>query len=222
MRTALAWALWLWIVLVIIGALWWAPPLAGFVGEGESSRIVYFHVPMAWSAFVAFITAGVASVRYLKGRRPRHDAAALAAVELGLAFGILATISGAIWARIEWGAFWSWDPRQTSIVFALLFYAAYLALRTAIADHETRRRLAAGYAVFGLVVAPFLFFIAPRLAAFSLHPEPVINTEGEVKMDPEILFVLLAGSGAFTALFFWMHSLQCRLAAVARRNGLEA
>lgn len=222
MRTALAWGLWLWIVLVAVGALWWAPPLAGFVGEGESSRIVYFHVPMAWSSFVAFVTAGVASAMYLMGRRPRRDAAAKAAVELGLAFGVLATVSGAIWARIEWGAFWNWDPRQTTIVLALLFYAAYLALRAAIADHETRRRLAAGYAVLGLVVAPFLFFVAPRLATFSLHPEPVVNAEGDVKMDPEVLIVLLAGSAAFTALFFWMHSLQCRLAAVARRNGLEA
>jgi heme exporter protein C len=222
LRTALAWGLWLWIVLVAVGALWWAPPLAGFVGEGESSRIVYFHVPMAWSSFVAFVTAGVASAIYLKGRQPRRDAAAQAAVELGLAFGVLATVSGAIWARIEWGAFWNWDPRQTTIVLALLFYAAYLALRAAIADHETRRRLAAGYAVLGLVVAPFLFFVAPRLATFSLHPEPVVNAEGDVKMDPEVLIVLLAGSAAFTALFFWMHSLQCRLAAVARRNGLEA
>lgn len=222
MRTALAWGLWLWIALVIVGALWWAPPLAGFVGEGESSRIVYFHVPMAWSSFVAFVTAGVASAMYLKSRDPRRDAAARAAVELGLAFGVLATVSGAIWARIEWGAFWNWDPRQTTIVLALLFYAAYLALRTAIADHETRRRLAAGYAVLGLVVAPFLFFVAPRVAAFSLHPEPVVNAEGDVKMDPEVLILLLTGSGAFTALFVWMHSLQCRLAAVARRNGLEA
>jgi heme exporter protein C len=177
---------------------------------------------MAWSSFVAFVTAGVASAMYLMGRRPRRDAAAKAAVELGLVFGVLATVSGSIWARIEWGAFWNWDPRQTTIVLALLFYAAYLALRAAVADHETRRRLAAGYAVLGLVVAPFLFFIAPRIAAFSLHPEPVINAEGDVKMDPAVLAVLVSGSTAFTALFFWVHSLQCRLAAVARRNGLEA
>lgn len=222
MRTALAWGLWLLIALVIAGGLWWAPPLAGFVGGGESSRIVFFHVPMAWNSFVAFVTAGVLSILYLKGREPRRDVAAAAAVELGLVFGVLATVSGSIWARIEWGAFWNWDPRQTTIVLALLFYAAYLALRAAVADHETRRRLAAGYAVLGLVVAPFLFFVAPRIAAFSLHPEPVINTEGDVEMDPAVLAVLLTGSAAFTALFFWMHSLQCRIAALARRNGLEA
>lgn len=219
MKTLLAWLLWLWIALVIVGGLVWSPPLRGFVAGGESSRIVFFHVPMAWTSFVAFITAGVVSGLYLKTRRPRHDRTAEAAVQLGLLFGVLATVTGAIWARLEWGAFWNWDPRQGSIVLALLFYAAYLALRAAVEDHEIRRRLAAGYAVLGLVVAPFLFFVAPRLASFSLHPEPVINTRGEVEMDPAILVVLVGGSLAFTALFYWLLDLQRRLAALRAGNG---
>jgi heme exporter protein C len=214
----LAWVLWLWISLVVVAGLVWAPPLAGFVGGGESSRIVFFHVPMAWTSFVAFLTAGVLSALYLRGRRESYDEAAEAAVHLGLVFGVLATVTGAIWAKIEWGAFWNWDPRQGSIILALLFYAAYLALRSAVADHETRRRLAAGYAVLGLIVAPFLFFVAPRLASFSLHPEPVVNAEGQVKMDLGVLVTLLSGSLGFTALFFWIHRLRCRLAAVARRR----
>jgi heme exporter protein C len=163
----------------------------------------------------------VLSLLYLKTRRVAHDLGALAAVELGLLFGVLATVSGAIWARIEWGAYWNWDPRQTTIVLALLFYAAYLALRSAVADHEARRRLSAGYAVLGLVVAPFLFFIAPRIAAFSLHPEPVVNAEGEVAMDPAILIVMLAGAVGYTALFYWMLALQRRIALLAHRNGTE-
>lgn len=221
MRTFLAWCLWLWIALTIVGALLWAPPLPGFVGDGESSRILFFHVPMAWTSFVAFLTAGVLSARYLRRRDPRLDVGAAVAVELGLLFCVLATASGSIWARLEWGAFWNWDPRQTSIVLALLFYAAYLALRSAVADHETRRRLAAGYAVLGLVVAPFLFFVAPRIASFSLHPEPVVNAEGEMKMDPAVLWVMLSGSLAFMTLFYWVHGLQCRLVAARRQRGLE-
>jgi heme exporter protein C len=219
MRTLAAWGLWLWIALVIYGGLVWAPPVAGFVAGGEAGRIVFFHVPMAWTSFVAFLTAGVASAFYLRARRPRHDAAAEAAVQLGLLFGVLATVTGAIWAKIEWGAYWNWDPRQISIVLALLFYAAYLALRAAVVDHEARRRLAAGYAVLGLVVAPFLFFIAPRLASFSLHPQTVVNARGEVEMDPAILVVMLAGSLGFMVLFFWMHNLQRRMMMLRDGNG---
>jgi heme exporter protein C len=181
-------------------------------------------VPMAWTAFVAFIAAGVSSLRFLfGGRAARHDRAAAAAVELGLVFGVLATISGALWARIMWGAYWNWDPRQTSIVIALVFYGAYLALRDAIDDDERRARLAAAYAVLGLAVTPFFFFVLPRIT-YSLHPDSVVNTRGKVDMEPRMLQVLLAGSAGFTALFFWMLNLRSRLQArqeIAERRELE-
>lgn len=218
MKTLLAWLLWLWLGLAIVAAYVLAPPMSGFVGGGESSRILFFHVPMAWTAFVAFLAAGVWSARYLWRRDRRHDLAAAAAVEIGLVFCILATVSGAIWAKVEWGAFWNWDPRQLSITVALVYYAAYLALRGQVADAEVRGRVAGAYAVLGLFVAPFLFFVAPRLAAFSLHPQPVVNPEGELQMDPAILWVLLAGSLGFTVLFFWLHNLATRLAALEDRR----
>jgi heme exporter protein C len=222
MRDTLAWLLWLWICAVVLGAFYYAPLAAGFIGQ--SSRILFFHVPMAWTAFVAFMAAGVSSLRYLFGdREARHDRAAAAAVELGLVFGVLATISGALWARIMWGAYWNWDPRQTSIVIALVFYGAYLALRDAIDDGERRARLAAAYAVLGLVVTPFFFFVLPRIT-YSLHPDSVVNTRGKIDMDPRMLQVLLAGSAGFTALFFWMLNLRCRLQArqeIVERRELE-
>lgn len=223
MKTLLLWLLWLWLALVMVLAYVGAPPMEGFVGGGESSRMLFFHVPMAWTAFVAFIAAGVWSARYLRGRRPRHDLAASAAVEIGLVFCLLATLTGAIWARVEWGAFWNWDPRQLSITVLLVYYAAYLALRGQVADSEVRGRVSGAYAVLGLFVAPFLFFVAPRMVPISLHPQPVIN-EGVIKgeeavgMDPSILILLLAGSLGFTVLFFWIHNLATRLAVLDDRN----
>ena len=215
MKTLLAWLLWLWIALVIVAAFYYAPPAAGF--QGESSRILYFHVPMAWASFAGFIAAAVWSILYLTSRDPRHDRKAHVAIQLGLLFGVLATVTGSIWARIEWGAYWNWDPRQTSILISLLFYGAYLALRGAVEDPEKRARLSAAYAILGLVVTPFLYWIMPRLT-FSLHPEPVVNAEGKQEMDAEILQVLLASGAGFTTLFFWIHSLQTRIQALAERK----
>jgi len=217
MRTLLLWLLWLLIAASIVGAYLFAPPMKGFVGGGESSRILFFHVPMAWTSFVAFIVAGVWSAIYLRTRNRRHDHAASAAVEIGLIFCILATVSGAIWAKVEWGAFWNWDPRQLSITVALIYYAAYLALRSQIADEEVRGRVAGAYAVLGLVVSPFLFFVAPRIAGFSLHPQPVLNQQMELRMDHSVLGILIGGSVGFMCLFFWLHNLATRLAALADR-----
>jgi len=216
MKNLFPWLLWFVISAVIVGAFFYAPLAQGFIGE--SSRILFFHVPMAWVSFVAFIAGGVWSLLFLfRGRRPKDDRAAAAAVELGLVFGILATVTGALWARIMWGAYWNWDPRQTSIIVALLFYAAYLALRSAVEDRDTRARLSAAYAVLGLAVAPFLFFIMPRIM-FSLHPQSVINAQGKVEVESRMVQVLLVGATGFTALFFWVHNLQCRIQALSDRK----
>lgn len=216
MKTLLACLLWLWICLVIVGAFFYAPVAEHFRVPG-SSRILFFHVPMAWGSFLGFIASAVWSGIYLVRRHPRHDRAAAVAIQLGLLFGILATVTGAVWARLEWGAWWNWDPRQTSIVFCLLFYGAYLALRQTVDEPERRGRLAAAYALLGLVVTPFLFWIVPRIT-FSLHPEPVVNASGKVDMDPRMQHVLYASGLGFAALFFWIHNLQSRLQAVAERK----
>jgi heme exporter protein C len=199
--------------VVIWAAFHWAPLAEGF--KGQSSRILFFHVPMAWVSFVAFMTAGVQSARHLfGGRGMRLDRSAAAAVEIGQLFAVLATVTGAIWARIMWGSYWNWDPRQSGIVVVLLYYSAYLALRQAIADEPSRARLAAAYGVLGLIVSPFLYFVLPRLG-FTLHPEPVINAAGKMEVESRMLIVLIASSAGFTALFYWMHSLRCRLGALA-------
>ena len=216
MRNLLPWLLWIWISLVIVGAFLYAPLAEGFIGQ--SSRILFFHVPTAWVSFLAFLAAAVWSLRYLfGGRNPRHDRAAAVAIELGLLFGILATVTGSLWAKVMWGAYWNWDPRQTSIVISLLFYAAYLALRSAIEDRETRGRLSAAYAILGVVVTPFLFWVVPRIT-FSLHPDSIVNTRGTIDMESRMQHVLYASTVGFIALFFWMHHLQCRLQALLDRK----
>ena len=216
MRLLWRWLLWLWISLAIAGAFLWAPLARDFMGQ--SYRILFFHVPMAWAAFVGFMVAGGWSIGYLWRRRADHDRAATAAVELGLLFCVLATVTGALWARVEWGMWWNWDPRQTSIAVVLVFYAAYLVLRSAIEDPEARARLAGVYAILGLVVAPFFIFVLPRLVSFTLHPEPVVNTDAEFKMDARIGWVLALSSLGFTALFFWLHRLRWRVLRLAARR----
>jgi heme exporter protein C len=212
----LGWVLWLWIALAIAGAFLWAPLAQSFIGQ--SSRILFFHVPMAWASFVAFLAAGVWSVLHLVRRNPDDDRAAAAAVELGLLFAILATVTGSMWAKVMWHAWWNGDPRQTSIVVALVFYGAYLVLRGAVEDPEQRGRLCAAYAVLGLVVAPYLYFVAPRTASFTLHPQPVVNAAAKVEVESRMLTVLLASSLGFTALFFWVHRLRLRLLRVDARR----
>jgi len=196
----------------VAAAFLWPAPAEGFIGE--SSRIVFFHVPCAWTATLAFVVAAAYSVAYLARRNPRADAVAHAAVRLGLLFAVLALVTGSVFARIMWGSFWNWDPRQSSFLLLLFLYAAYLFLRAAIDDPERRARIGAAYAVFAAILMPFLVFVVPRVTE-SLHPQTIINPEGKILMDSPTKVVFFAGLAGFTAIFLWLLELESRLARLA-------
>jgi heme exporter protein C len=209
----------LWMAAVIWGAFLWARPAESFVGE--SSRIVFFHVPMSWIASLAFLLAAIHSVQYLRKRRIENDEAAAGAARLGLLFCTLATITGSIFARVMWNSYWNWDPRETSIVLLLLVYGAYLGLRGAIEEPERRATLSAAYALIAFVTVPFLMFAVPRMYA-SLHPDTIINPRGKIEMSSDIRTVFFASLAVFTALFFWMYDLDRKASRIARERALEA
>ncbi len=204
---------------VIWGAFLYARPAENFVGE--SSRIVFFHVPMAWISTLAFLLAALYSGLYLKRRRVEDDEAAAAAARLGIVFCTLATVTGSIFAKVMWNSYWNWDPRETSIVLLLLVYGAYLGLRSAIEDPERRASLSAAYALLAFVTVPFLTFAVPRMYA-SLHPDTVINARGKVEMSGDIKLVFFTSMATFTALFFWMFHLDRVVSRVERAAAKDA
>lgn len=210
----LKWLLLPYMAAVIAGAFLWPAPAQGFIGE--SSRIVFFHVPCAWTGALAFLVAAGYSIAYLARRNPRHDDVAAAAVRIGLVFAVLALITGSLFAKIMWGSYWNWDPRESSFLLLIFLYAAYLFLRAAVEDPERRARMSAAYALFAAVLMPFLFFVAPRVTA-SLHPQTVINPQGKILMDGPTKMVFFGALIGFTGLFFWMLSLESRAARLARQ-----
>ena len=203
-----------WIAGWMLAAFLWAPLVPVL---GETTRVLYFHIPAAWVTVLALGWSMVHSLLYLRRRRMEHDHHAAAAAEIGILFCVLATVSGSLWAKAMWGSYWNWDPRETSIFFMLLIYAAYLALRGAIDDPDRRARLAAIYSAVAFVSVPFLTFVVPRIY-FSLHPDPIINPRGKLDMDPRIRIVFFAMLLGFTGLYLWMQSLRVRVARLERRR----
>jgi heme exporter protein C len=206
--------LFVWMSLVIVAGFLYAPLAEKLY---EMTRIIYFHIPMAWVAVLAFLISTVFSIRYLMTRSWRDDVRAAISAKLGLLFAVLATVSGAIFAKAMWGAFWNWDPRETSIFLLLLIYGAYLTLRTAVEGEDKRARLAAVYNILAFVTVPFLVFVVPRLY-FSLHPDPLLNVQGRLEMHPRMLQVFLASLAGFTVLYFWIFDLSWKVARLKRKQ----
>lgn len=213
---ALRFVLFLWIAVTMIVALLKAPLVP--VLE-ETTRVLYFHIPAAWLTVVALGWSMVNSVIYLVKRDLKADDHAAAAAELGLVFCVGATVSGALWAKAMWGAYWNWDPRETSIFFILLLYTAYLALRGSIEGEEKRARLSAIYSVVAFVAVPFLIFVVPRMYS-TLHPDPIINSRGKVDMDPMIKWCFMSMLVGFTGLYVWLQSLRVRVTRLERAADL--
>lgn len=179
-------------------------------GLEDKIRILNFHVPMSWISVLAFLVSMVYSVMYLRKKNYEHDIIASSSASLGLLFTILATLTGMLWAKFNWGSFWNWDPRESSILILMLIYSAYFALRASIPNYESKARLSAVYSIIAFVTVPFLIFILPRLTS-GLHPGsasdsnagPVLSQDAGM-LDANLLISFSLAMFGFTLLFFWM------------------
>jgi heme exporter protein C len=210
--------LFVWISLVVIAGMtfpitanpvqWNELPL--IPGLEDKARIIFFHVPMAWVTTLAYLVSLFFAIRYLGKRDPIDDIRSSASAGLGLLFCILATVTGSLWAKFNWGSFWNWDPRETSIFVLLLIYGAYFALRSSIDVEEKRATLSAVYAIIAGATAPFFIFVMPRIVE-GLHPNEAIVNRGKLSMNPTMLIIFLSSLAGFTALYIWMLRLRVRI-----------
>lgn len=185
---------------------------------GEASRIFYYHIPQAWICVIAFAVSMIYSIRFLRNRKLAEDDRAATAASLGLIFCFLATITGSVFAKVTWGSFWNWDPRETSIFVLLLIYGAYFALRGAIESEERRATLSAVYSIFAFVTVPFLIFVVPRMVP-SLHPaDSVVDKNMKFTMGTEVRTIFFSSLALFTILFFWMLNLGLRVQRLVRQE----
>ena len=189
------------LTLASLGAVFFIVPPAE--GLGNYVRIAFFHIPTAWVAVVAFFGAAYWGARYLKTRELHYDAKSARSAILGLIFTLMATVSGAVFSKLTWGAYWNWDPRQTTIFVLLLIYAAYVTLRMTMREERARASSSAVYALFSFIAVPFLVFVLPRMF-FSLHPSPVLNETGRIDMDAVMLGTLVLALIDMTLIYIWL------------------
>ncbi len=186
---------------VAVAAFTYLPPARQFASP-EWARMIVFHVPCAMVAVLAYMVSTVYAVAYLLRRDFANDTKSAASAWLGFIFTVLATLTGMVFARIQWGTAWNWDPRETSILMLLVVYAAYFALRGGIANRNARARISAAYNVLACLVMPFFVFILPRLSE-GLHPN-------RAHLSPEYRMVLGASMLGYTLIYVWFFGLSVR------------
>ena len=173
------------------------------VAMGQVQRVFYFHVAAAWVGMLGFLVAAIAGIGYLRTGKKNWDLIGYSAVEVGIAFVLIAIVSGSIWARPIWNTWWTWDPRLTTATIMELVYAAYLMLRAGIEDPDRRARFSSVYAIIGFISVP-LTFMSIRIFR-SIHPVVIgaadPNATGNFDMTPKMLQTFLSSLLVFSVVF---------------------
>ena len=169
----------------------------------EAYRILYWHVPFAWSSFLSFTILFAGAVSWYAKRSERGWSMVVIGSELGLLFGSGVIISGPIWGSAEWGVPWDWGDVRLNTYALLTLVALFLvmSLRSQPDGEETRDTLAA-VGLFGFILVPIT--AAATTIWRNRHPGVIFRESeetGEVPVDPEILQVMVFGTFSFMILF---------------------
>jgi len=183
--------------------------------QGETVKIMFVHVPAAWLAMFGYTLIAMASFGSLIWRHPLADVAAKTAAPIGATFTFIALVTGSLWGKPMWGAYWVWDARLTSMLVLFLLYLGLIALWQSIDDASRAGRAAAILALVGFINVPIIKFSVDWWN--TLHqPSSVLRPSGPT-IDPAILTPLMVMAVGFTLLFVLLHLIAMRAEILRRR-----
>lgn len=203
--------------------------MAGFLIEvprmpilNETIRNLFFHVTMWFSMIVLLLISVINSIRYLSSQNQSHDITASEAVNTGVFFGILGLLTGSVWARYTWGAWWTNDAQLNGAAVTMLTYLAYIVLRNSVEEEQKKARISAVYNIFAFVMMLVFIGVLPRMTD-SLHPgkggNPGFNT---YDMDSRLRMVFYPALTGFILLGIWIMQLRVRLKKIENSKQNEA
>lgn len=183
--------------------------------QGETVRIMYVHVPAAWMSLSVYALVALASAVALIWRHPLADLVAKSASPLGAAFTFIALVTGSLWGKPMWGAWWVWDARLTSVLILFFLYLGYIALAEAYDDPVKGSRAASILAIVGFVNVPIVKFSVDWWN--TLHqPASVSRLDGPA-IDPAMLLPLLLMAVGFTLYYVAVGIVRLRALVLERR-----
>ncbi|MGB0165704.1 MAG: cytochrome c biogenesis protein CcsA [Luteibaculum sp.] len=188
----------------------------------ETIRNLNFHVCMWFVLLVLMTVSLVYAIKTLNRGYGQSDLKSLEAARVGLYFALLGILSGSVWAKYTWGAWWVNDPKLNGAALTVLVYAAYLVLRQSVNDPEKRARLAAVYNIFAFVLMIVFIQILPRLTD-SLHPGNGGNPAfSQYDLDNNLRAVFYPATLGWILLGIWIWNLKTRISLLTFKNVYEA
>lgn len=177
------------IILVGYGSYLGLYEVPADVTQGEVFRIIYIHVPMAVLSLALYVAMGVSVILERGMHIKMADTYALAIAIVGVVVTGLAIVTGAIWAKPTWGAWWIWDARITSEIILLMLYLGYITTRVGIVPNELGKEVSSWVAIVGIVDVPFVHYSVNWW--YTLHQGATVLQFARPKMPWIMLYPLL-------------------------------
>jgi heme exporter protein C len=182
--------------------------------QGHAAKIMYVHVPAAWLSMLGYVVVAASSFGLLVFRHPLADVSAKSAALIGAVFTFLCLVTGSLWGKPMWGAFWTWDPRLTSVLILFFLYLGLIALRSSIEDEALAASLTAVLGLTGIVILPIIRF---SVDWNSIHQAPSVSRFGAPAIHTSLLWPLLVMAAGMLALFVALHIKAMRNEILRRR-----
>ncbi|MCW8306678.1 heme ABC transporter permease [Acidiphilium sp. PA] len=183
----------------VIGLVWGFFYAPADWQQGIASRIMYVHIPSAWVAMNGYAALAICSLLSIVWRHPLADIAAKEIGPVGAGFTALCLISGSLWGRPEWGTYWVWDARLTSVLILLFLYLGHMALIRAFDNPQHGYRAAAILGLVGAVNLPIIVFSVYWWN--TLHQGNSISVTGPSKIYVTMLYPLIVCTIGFYLAF---------------------
>lgn len=176
----------------------------------ETIRNLFFHVTMWFAMILLMIASLYFGIRFLRYGRWQDDVKASSCIHTGIFTGIIGLVTGSIWARFTWGAWWVNDAKLNGAAASMLVYFAYLVLRGSVEDDQKRGRIAAVYSIFSFTLLLVFIMVLPRLTD-SLHPGNGGNPGfSGYDLDSNLRTVFYPAVVGWTLLAAWITELDIR------------
>lgn len=206
-------------VLVLYALVWGLiTPIPKLAILEESIRNLFYHVPMWFGMVLLLLGSMINAIKFLRKGNLADDIKSAELANVGVLFGMMGIVTGMIWAKNTWGAYWTNDPKLNSAAIGMLMYFAYIVLRSSIEDEEKRARVSAVYNIFSFPIFVVLIFILPRLTA-SLHPgnggNPGFNS---YDLDSKLRLVFYPAVIGWTLIGYWVANLSIRKKLIEQKQ----
>lgn len=204
------------VVLLLLGSVWSLAFSPADARQGNSYRIIYLHLPVAFLALAGYFVMAIAGAVGLIWRMKLAFSVMKSAAPIGVVFTLVTLATGSIWGKPTWGTWWEWDARNIFMLVLLFLYLGIVALQNAFRHQESADKACAILALAGTINIPIIYKSVDWW--YSLHQGATIKIVGESSIHASMAYPLTLMIIAFYIFYAWVLLLYTRTEVLQREK----